>query len=366
ESRGRRQEVMLGYSDSTKESGSLAAAWLLYRAQEQLVDVALELGIELTLFHGRGGAIGRGGGPMTRAILAQAPGSVNGWLKLTEQGEVIADRYANPQIALRHLEQLTYATLIASGQASDDRAETVRAQAADVMAELATTARGHYRRLVVDDSAFEPFFRAATPIGELSGLGIGSRPAARGGGAESRIGAVASLRAIPWVFAWSQSRVNLPGWFGTGAALAAYCAAHRGRGLQDLRELYRSWPFFASVLDNTEMILAKADISIGARYASLAPPGTARAIWPRIREEFDRTAEQILAITQRQRLLDNSPVLQRAIALRNPYVDSLSELQVRLLADLRATPTTDPRHDQLQRLVHLTISGIAAGLQNTG
>ncbi len=363
--RGNRQEVMLGYSDSTKESGALAAAWMLYRAEQTLVEVAHRHDVELVLFHGRGGAIGRGGGPMTRAILAQAPGSVDGRLKLTEQGEVIANRYSNPEIALRHLEQLTFATLMASlpdGRAESDPREPERSAVLD---QLASVARAEYRRLVWDDPAFESYFVAATPIVELGGLAIGSRPAARGAAGRPGWAGLGTLRAIPWVFAWSQSRTNLPAWYGTGRALAAFRAADAS-GMRRLRQLYRTWPFFASVLDNTEMALAKADPAIAERYASLAGTGDARRIWQLIREEFERTVEHILAITERQRLLDDMPVLQRSIELRNPYVDSLSELQVMLLGRLRALPAADPLRPELLRLVHLTVSGVAAGLQNTG
>ncbi|HUG47281.1 MAG TPA: phosphoenolpyruvate carboxylase [Candidatus Limnocylindria bacterium] len=362
-SRGMQQEVMLGYSDSTKESGALAAALLLYRAQENLVGAARAHGVKLTLFHGRGGAIGRGGGPMTRAVLAQAPGSVGGRLKLTEQGEVIADRYANPGIALRHLEQLTHAALLASTPTHDEVARQAALDGGAVLDELAHDALRAYRALVWEEPHFEDYFRAATPIAELSQLTIGSRPAARGRGTQPSID---SLRAIPWVFAWAQSRANLPGWYGTGAALEAYRGRHGEAGLERLRSLYRSWPFFASLLDNAEMILAKADMPVARRYASLAPTVESRRVWRRIRREYERSVAQILAVTERARLLDELPVLQRSIELRNPYVDSLSELQVRLLARLRALPPHDPQREDLLRLVHLTVSGVAAGLQNTG
>jgi phosphoenolpyruvate carboxylase len=363
EARGMNQEVMLGYSDSTKESGALAAAWMLYRAQEQLVGAAARHGVRLTLFHGRGGAIGRGGGPMTRAILAQAPGSVAGRLKLTEQGEVIADRYANPEIALRHLEQLTHAALLASTAAHDERARSAAEAGSAVLDELAADASQAYRALVWEEPHFAEYFRAATPIEELAQLAIGSRPSARGGAAAVQLD---SLRAIPWVFAWSQSRANLPGWYGTGTALEAFRARHGAGSLEQLRDLYRSWPFFASLLDNAEMILAKADMPVARRYASLAPTPESRRIWRRIKGEYERSVAQILAVTGHARLLDDVPVLQRSIELRNPYVDSLSELQVRLLARLRPLPAEDPSRAELLRLVHLTVSGVAAGLQNTG
>ena len=362
-SRGMHQEVMLGYSDSTKESGALAAAWMLYGAQEQLVAAARRHGVKLTLFHGRGGAIGRGGGPMTRAILAQAPGSVDARLKLTEQGEVIADRYANPGIALRHLEQLAYAALLASTGEHDERAQLAAESGRAVLDELAEEGVRAYRALVWEEPHFEDYFRAATPIAELAQLAIGSRPPARRASVRPSL---ESLRAIPWVFAWSQSRANLPGWYGTGTALETYRSRHGRAGLERLQALYRSWPFFASLLDTAEMTLAKADMPVARRYASLAPTPESRRIWRRIRGEHDRSVTQILAVTGRGRLLDDLPVLQRSIELRNPYVDSLSELQVRLLARLRVLPEGSRQREELVRLVHLTVSGVAAGLQNTG
>ena len=306
---------------------------------------------------------------MTRAILAQAPGSVGGHLKLTEQGEVIADRYANPHIAVRHLNQLAYAALLASTPQHDELAARAAQAGGRIIEELAWTAREAYRALVWDDPDFEPYFRAATPIDELSGLAIGSRPAVRGRSGDEPVShqpALASLRAIPWVFAWSQSRANLPGWYGTGTALASYQDHHGRAGLRRLQELYRSWPFFASVLDNTELVLAKADMLIAGRYASLATGRAAERIWQVIEAEHDLTVQQVLAINGHARLLDDLPVLRRSIDLRNPYVDSLSELQVRLLARLRRLAPDDPQRAELTRLVHLSVSGVAAGLQNTG
>jgi phosphoenolpyruvate carboxylase len=361
-SRGWRQEVMLGYSDSTKESGPMAAAWMLYQAEEQLVEVAHRHEVRLTLFHGRGGAIGRGGGPMSRAILASPPGSLDGGLKLTEQGEVIADRYANRHIALRHLEQVTGAVLLAAAPDHDERSRTAGAAGHALMDELAATSRAVYRALVWDDPLFETYFRAATPIAELSAMALGSRPAARAGGVRS----LEQLRAIPWVFAWSQSRANLPGWYGVGSAIEAYVDAHGQTGLECLQEYYRSWPFLAGVIDTAEMSLAKADMQVARRYAGLVPVPEARRVWLRIRREHRRTHDAILAVTGRARIMDALPVLQRAIELRNPYVDSLSELQVRLLARARALEPGDPERVALERLVFLTISGVAAGVQSTG
>jgi phosphoenolpyruvate carboxylase len=373
--RGDHQEVMLGYSDSNKESGFLAAAWMLHRAQEALVAVAREHGVELTLFHGRGGAIGRGGGPANRAILGGAPGSVDGRLKLTEQGEVIAANYADPAIARRHLEQLSGAALIASTPEHDAAATDALRGGGPLLAELADTARVAYRALVHDDPGFASFFRDITPITELSDLRLGSRPAARGraGGADAAAAADAveapsidALRAIPWTFAWSQSRINLPGWYGLGSALEAFRATHGDDGLAEIGRLYRSWPFLASLLDNAEMILAKADMGVARRYASLATSPDGERRWAAIEAEYHRTVALLLRVTGRDHLLDGAPVLQRSIALRNPYVDALSELQVRLLARLRALTPDDPERGQVLRLVQLSVNGVAAGLQNTG
>ena len=366
--RGDKQEVMLGYSDSNKESGFLAAAWMLHQAQAALVETSRAHGVELTLFHGRGGAIGRGGGPANRAIVGGAPGSVDGRLKLTEQGEVIFANYGDPAIAKRHLEQLTGAVLIASTPEHDAAAAAAVEAGGEMMSELSATARAAYRGLVHDDPGFAAFFRQITPIAELSDLRLGSRPPARGraGADPDAAPPIDSLRAIPWTFAWSQSRINLPGWYGLGAALEAYGDAHGDRGISEFARLYRSWPFLASVIDNAEMILAKADMGIGRRYASLTTGAEAERWWTTIEAEYHRTVSWLLKITGRDRLLDGAPVLQRSIALRNPYVDALSEVQVRLLRRLRALPPDSPDRDLHRRLVQLSVNGVAAGLQNTG
>jgi phosphoenolpyruvate carboxylase len=375
--RGDRQEVMLGYSDSNKESGFLAAAWALHGAQVALVEVARADDVELTLFHGRGGAIGRGGGPANRAILGSAPGAVAGRLKLTEQGEVIAANYSDPAIARRHLEQLTGAVLVASTPEHDATAAEAMRVGAPILDELAATARAAYRALVHDDPGFAAFFRSITPIAELSDLRLGSRPAARGqqrsatvapgvSGAADAPPTIDALRAIPWTFAWSQSRINLPGWYGLGTALEAYRRAHGESGLAEVSRLYRTWPFLSSVLDNAEMILAKADMGVARRYAGLASGPEASRRWATIEAEYHRTVTLLLKVTGRERLLDGAPVLQRSIVLRNPYVDSLSELQVRLLARLRSMAPDDPDRGRVLRLVQLTVNGVAAGLQNTG
>jgi phosphoenolpyruvate carboxylase len=362
--RGDRQEVMLGYSDSNKESGLLSAAWLLHQAQSALVAAAKARGVTLTLFHGRGGALGRGGGPTNRAILGQAPGSVDARLKLTEQGEVIAANYADPIIARRHLEQMTGAILQASAPEHDARLERALSVGAPIVDELAATSRAAYRALVHDDPGFASFFRDITPIRELSDLRLGSRPAARGRRDEAPT--IDSLRAIPWTFAWSQARINLPGWYGLGHALEAYRAAHGDDGMDALARLVRDWPFLSSLFDNAEMSLAKADMGVARLYAALATGDGDDRRWDAIETEYRRAVALLGRITGRERLLDGSPVLQRSVALRNPYVDSLSELQVRLLARLRTMRADDPERERVLRLVQLTVNGVAAGLQSTG
>jgi phosphoenolpyruvate carboxylase len=362
ERRGMRQEVMLGYSDSNKEVGYLAAAWSLYRAQEQLVAVAREHDVELTLFHGRGGTIGRGGGPANRAVLAQAAGSVAGRLALTEQGEMIAERYPSPTIAQRHLEQLTSAVLLASrpGHA------WITAEQADrwrpMITELASLAEDAYRALVWDYPAFAEFFRRATPIDEIGRMELGSRPARRGGAVTTLEG----LRAIPWVFAWSQSRTNLPAWFGVGTALASFADRHPDNR-RHLADAYRGWEFFRSLIDNVELGLAISDPSLAGRYADLAgDEEPMRRIAAAIEAERGRTVEELTRLTGRDRLLEGSPRLARSIELRTPYVDVLSELQVHALARLRGGgPTADERR-AYEELLQLTIGGVAAGLQHTG
>jgi phosphoenolpyruvate carboxylase len=360
--RGEHQEVMLGYSDSTKESGALAAAWMLHGAEAQLARVAERHGVRLTLFHGRGGAIGRGGGPMNRAILASAPHSLGGHIKITEQGEVVADRYANPDVALRHLEQLTNAVLMASSRSHEEQVVSAQQGATGIIDDLAERSARAYRGLVWEDPAFEAFYVAATPIAELSELTLGSRPAARGSGGVS----LPTLRAIPWVFSWAQSRGFLPAWFGLGTAVEGYVAEHGQAATEQLQRLYRETPFFSGVVDVVEMALAKVDMSVAERYAGLASGPDGERIWATIQAEYERTVAAVLRINGRSELLAASPVLQRSIQLRNPYVDSLSEIQVMLLGRLRAMAEDDPDRAHLRRLVQLTVSGVAAGLQNTG
>ena len=299
--------------------------------------------------------------------MGSAPGAVDGRLKLTEQGEVISANYGDPAIARRHLEQLTGAVLLASTPEHDRRAAAALRDGGPILDELAASARAAYRALVHDDPGFAGFFRDITPIAELSDLRLGSRPAARGRGQAETPPAIDALRAIPWTFAWAQSRIGLPGWYGLGAALEAYRTAHGEAGLAEIGRLYRSWPFLSSVLDNAEMILATADMGVARRYATLVGSDEADARrWAAIEAEYHRTVALLLTVTGRERLLDGAPVLQRSVALRNPYVDALSELQVRLLARLRAMGPDDPERGRVLRLVQLTVNGVAAGLQSTG
>jgi phosphoenolpyruvate carboxylase len=345
---GGRIEVMLGYSDSAKEAGPLSATLALHRAQAALTRWAKQHRLDLTLFHGRGGALGRGGGPANRAVRAQAPGSVNGHFKVTEQGEVIFARYGNRAIAKRHLEQVTSAVLEASvpRHANSDPALAFEALVGliDEPAHLA------YRRLVEADG-FEEWFLRVSPIEELGRLRIASRPQRRAAGNR-----LEDLRAIPWVFAWSQMRLNLPGWYGVGSGLAA---AH----VRDLRRAYADWPLFNVMLDNAEMSLAKTDRRIAQRYLALGDRPDLAAM---VLEEYDRTMDQVLAVTGHRRLLEDRRVLSWAIELRNPYVDALSHLQLRALRAMRDRDTKRADRIRAERVFQLTVNGVAAGLQNTG
>ncbi len=360
--RGGVQEVMLGYSDSNKDAGFVAANWALYRAQRELREVAVRAGIELRFFHGRGGAIGRGGGPANKAILAQPPGTVGSRIRLTEQGEVIADRYGLPGLAQRHLEQLVNAVLRAAFVPGELRRDLGPEPAWEAAIEaLAEDARIAYRALVYDDPTFLQYFRAATPVAEIGRLNLGSRPASR-----KKSDRIEDLRAIPWVFAWMQSRHTLPGWYGLGHALEAFVTAGGPDALALLQTMYAAWPFFRTMLDSAQMILGKADLHIAARYAELVPDrAVARAVFGRIEAEHARSITMIARVAGAAEILDYAPVLKRSIALRNPYVDPMSYLQVELLERLRAAPD-GPDHAALEDAIMLSISGIAAGLKNTG
>jgi phosphoenolpyruvate carboxylase len=347
---GGRLEVMLGYSDSAKEGGPVFATLALFDAQAELAAWAARRDVRLTLFHGRGGALGRGGGPANRAVLAQAPGSVSGRFKVTEQGEVIFARYGNPAIAARHIEQVASAVLLASPPSVAGRAGRAAARFRGLAAQIGPPAHAAYRRLV-ETGGFAAWFSLVSPIEELDSLRIGSRPARRGAGL-----ALEDLRAIPWVFAWSQTRLNLPGWYGLGSGLAA-------AELDELREAYAAWPLFTSLVDNAEMRMAKTDRRIAARYLAL---GGRPDLHVQVLDEYDRTLERLLAVTGHSRLLESRRVLSRAVELRNPYVDALSHLQLRALRGLRGGAAEPAERERLERLLLLTVNGVAAGLQNTG
>lgn len=358
EQRGWHQQIMIGYSDSNKDGGYLTATWELFRAQRALAAVCDRFGITLTLFHGRGGSIGRGGGPTNRAILAQPPESVRGRIKLTEQGEAITERYAHLEIAHRHLEQIISAVLLTTGRRPTIMPERVARWQA-TMRELSPLAEAAYRDLVHNNPAVLDYFHEATPIDEIGRLNIGSRPAKR-----KATAGIADLRAIPWVFAWTQSRVVLPGWFGLGTALREWMSEN-AEHLTMLQEMYRAWPFFRTTVDNAQMSMRKADLAIAAAYADLATPETRQAIFPRLCSEYERTERAILAVTGQSDLLDNEPWLQRSIRLRNPYVDPLNYIQVAIMRRLRSAGP-DTRTDELGDLILLSVNGIAAGLRNTG
>ncbi len=354
--RGNLQEVMIGYSDSNKEAGFLQSAWGLYQAQRALADMGRRTGITVQLFHGRGGAIGRGGGPANRAILGQPHGTVNGRLRLTEQGEMIADRYGHPAIAERHLEQVVNAVLLASCAGVEERPDPTWERLLQRLAERATH---HYKSLVYETPEFLAYFEQATPIAEISQLKIGSRPARRG---QSGAG-IEQLRAIPWVFAWMQSRHTLPGWFGLGSAICDYLTDHPEERTT-LSDMYERWPVWRTLIDNAQMILAKADLTIARLYADLVEDQEiGNRIYDRIAAEYQRTISAIEAITGKPGLLSDMPVLRRSILRRNPFVDPLSFIQLVLLRRLRAD---EQPPEELLTAVLESINGIASGLKNTG
>ena len=355
-SRGLTQECMLGYSDSNKDGGFLTSGWSLYRAEIALVEVFARHGVALRLFHGRGGSVGRGGGPSYQAILAQPAGAVQGRIRITEQGEVIASKYANPELGRRNLEILAAATLEATllpHEHDDPRPDFLAA-----MEELSDHAFKAYRDLVYETPEFERYFWESTVISEIAALNIGSRPASR-----KKTTAIEDLRAIPWVFSWAQCRLMLPGWYGFGAAVAAFKAARGETGMKLLVEMNREWGFFRTLLSNMDMVLAKTDIAIAERYAQLVKDAALRdAIFPRLKAEWRAAIDALLAITGQAELLDGNPLLKRSIRNRFPYLDPLNHLQIELLRRYRGGET----EERLQRGIHLTINGVAAGLRNSG
>jgi phosphoenolpyruvate carboxylase len=348
---GRRFEVMLGYSDSSKDVGPVSATLALYSAQSRIAEWAERNEIELTLFHGRGGALGRGGGPANEAVLAQPQGSVEDRFKLTEQGEVIFAQYGDKSIAARHIEQMAAATLLASSPSNGETNLRAAIDFADVARTMDESSRARFFELVKADG-FPQWFAQVTPLEEVGLLALGSRPARRGLSIES----LEDLRAIPWVFAWTQARINLTGWFGLGAALEAVGDESA------LQDAYRRWPLFTAMIDNVEMSLAKTDSRLAQRYLSLGDRGDLAEL---VLGEMQLTRSWVQRITGHSEILDARPVLQRAVRLRSPYVDALSLIQLRALRAVRLSGSTDPA-DADHRLLLLAVNGIAAGLQNTG
>ena len=350
------QEVMLGYSDSNKDGGFLTSGWALYRAEVTLTEVFSRHGITLRLFHGRGGSVGRGGGPSYQAILAQPQGAVQGQIRITEQGEVIASKYANPELGRRNLEILAAATLEATLLAHEHDAP--RPEFIAAMEELSATAFAAYRRMVYETPGFEQYFWESTVIAEIAALNIGSRPASR-----KKTTAIEDLRAIPWVFSWAQCRLMLPGWFGFGAAVTEWQEKHGASGMALLAEMNREWGFFRTLLSNMDMVLGKSDIAIAERYSHLVKDKNLRnTIFPLLKAEWLASIDGLLAITGQSELLDGNPLLKRSIRNRFPYLDPLNHIQIELLRRHRGGETDD----RVQRGIHLTINGIAAGLRNSG
>jgi len=362
------QDIMLGYSDSNKDGGIFTSNWELYRAETALVAWCDALNaahpearpVRLRMFHGRGGTVGRGGGPSYEAILAQPPGTVRGQIRLTEQGEVIGSKYANPDIGRRNLETLVAATLEASLLGPSDNAPAAFVQAA---AALSAHSMAAYRALVYDTPGFADYFFAATPIREIAELNIGSRPASRKGSQR-----IEDLRAIPWGFSWGQCRLTLPGWFGFGSAVQAFLDQHgearRPRQLARLRRMLRQWPFFATLLSNIDMVLAKSDLALASRYAELVPDSALRQqVFGAIEAEWHRTHEALALITGENERLQHNPSLRRSIRHRFPYIDPLHHLQIELIRRHRLDPGPD---DKVRRGIHLCINGIASALRNTG
>jgi phosphoenolpyruvate carboxylase len=353
-----RQMVMVGYSDSTKDGGYLAACWGLYKAQDELHNVARQRGVQVIFFHGRGGSLGRGGGPAARGILSLPPDALGGSLRLTEQGEVLAERYDDVQVAYRHLEQVTWATLVASNLPPPE----VRPEWKRLMERLAERSYEAYRELV-DQPGFVPFFERSTPIDEIENLNLGSRPARRRGKR-----GVSDLRAIPWVFAWTQNRCLLPAWYGLGTALADI-QQHDAEAWALVGQLYKQWSFFQAAIDNAALALAKSDMYIGQHYATLAASAEgSQHIWQLISDEYARSRQAVIGIVGGDELLSNTRWFQNSIEARNPYIDPLNLIQIDWLKRRMELPPDAPAEQmqQFSDLLRLTVQGIAAGMRTTG
>ncbi len=357
---GRHQVIMIGYSDSNKDAGYLAANWELYQAQEALAETCRAHSMTMTLFHGRGGTIARGGGSVNRAILAQPPGSVNGRIRITEQGEIIDEYYSRPAIARRHLEQMVHAVLMNSLPPRYHKRAQPKPKWREAMDDLAAIALGTYRSLIYESPDLLAFWQQATPIAEVSQMHIGSRPSRRTGQATFD-----SLRAIPWGFSWMQSRFVLPGWYGLGEALAEY--GRTPKRLARLQTMYQEWSFFRTLIDNAQISLVKADMGIARLYAGLVEDAALRQrVFDQIAASYDLTCHWVLQVTGQREILDNDPTLQRSVRQRNPYVDPLNFIQVALLRHLRQLPEDSADAEELLQAIFITINGIASGLKNTG
>jgi phosphoenolpyruvate carboxylase len=361
------QEVMLGYSDSNKDGGFLTSNWELYKAEVGLVEVFEKHDVKLRLFHGRGGTVGRGGGPSHEAILAQPAGTVNGQFRLTEQGEIIASKFSNPEIGRRNLELVVAAVMEASLTPGRTDVKYTRrlAEFEDIMGQLSAHAYQAYRNLVYETPGFTDYFFAATPIAEIAELNIGSRPASR-----KSTRRIEDLRAIPWGFSWGQCRLLLPGWYGFGSAVHTWLGEDKSRTkkITLLRAMLKEWPFFSTLLSNMDMVLAKTDLAVASRYASLVPDKKLRnAIFKRIVAEHELVTESLAMITGSRERLANNPTLARSIKNRFAYLDPLNHLQVELIKRHRSWKEQDREPDiRVHRGIHLSINGIAAGLRNTG
>ncbi|MCA0456598.1 MAG: phosphoenolpyruvate carboxylase [Chloroflexi bacterium] len=356
--RGNHQQVMIGYSDSGKDGGYMASNWNLYTAQHDLAEICEAHGISLELFHGRGGSIGRGGGPTNQAILSQPPLSMQGKIKITEQGEVIAYRYSNADIARRHMHHVINAVMLVTGKPSD---HDVKPEWREVMDFLAATGRKAFRKFVYETEGFLQYWHQATPINELANLPISSRPAKRKSG-----GSFSDVRAIPWVFSWMQSRAIIPSWYSVGTALKQYCDEHEN-GMDTLRTMYAEWPFFKALMENAQLDLAKADMGIAELYASLVSDETLReGIFNEMKQEYTLACEYVCQVFDEPALLQKSPVMQRSIERRNPYVDPLNFIQVDLLRQLRDLTPDAEEYRALMRNVLATVNGISAGMKVTG
>jgi phosphoenolpyruvate carboxylase len=356
DSLGGEQEVMLGYSDSNKDGGFVTSGWELYKAEIGLVEVFRRHGVRIRLFHGRGGSVGRGGGPSYDAILAQPGGAVQGQIRITEQGEIISSKYSNPDVGRRNLETLASATLEAT--LLQDESPAPDPAFLKTMEELSLSAYNAYRGLVYETEGFERYFWASTVITEIASLNIGSRPASR-----KKTTAIGDLRAIPWVFSWAQCRLMLPGWFGFGSAVKAYIDAHPKEGLEALKAMYVSWPFFRTLLSNMDMVMAKSSLAIASRYARLVDDVSLREkIFARISREWRDSVDALNAIMEQSKLLESNPLLDRSIRNRFPYLDPLNHVQVELLKLHRSRAASE----KVLTGIQLTINGISAGLRNSG